>query len=103
MKKYLELIVILFAIVGGTFGALQVFATNDDLKNVNAQVIFVSERLNKKILVDRLHAIEERIWSYEDKYGPGCERCTKETKEMYRKLKQELNDIERELEDKKDG
>lgn len=29
-------------------------------------------RLDAKILADRIAQIQERIWSYEEKYGPGC-------------------------------
>lgn len=93
MKRYLEIIVILFAIVGGTVGAFQVFATN-------ARVDVVEETVRKNELIRRLHAAEERVWALDEKFGFECERCSSELKKTYLRLKQEIRDIERKLEGK---
>lgn len=90
MKKHLEIIVLICAILGGSFAAFQVFATN-------SRVDIVEEDLREYKMVQRLHALEERVWAYDKTYGFGCERCPPEAAETYRRLKQEIRDIERKL------
>lgn len=87
----------LCAIIGGVFTASQLLATDGELDKLSGQVQLVAERLDKKILSDRLKALEERVWKYDDKYGRECERCPAEALDTYRRLKQEMREIEREL------
>ena len=90
----------LCAIVAAVFGATQLFATDEELKGVYDEVQLVSERLDKKIIMDQIHDYENRIYDYDKKYGPNCARCTQEQKDTYHYWKQKLRDLERELSEK---
>ena len=92
-KLILEIIIAFFVIAGGVYTSLEVFAKNTDLQ-------LVSERLDRKILQDRLYDLQERIWKYEDRYGRDCEKCDDVSKDEYRRLQQNLREIERQLEGK---
>ena len=91
--KYLEIALVLFTLIGGTYAASRVFATNE-------RVDVVEQDLKEYKMVQRLHALEERVWAYDEKYGFGCERCPEEAKRTDLRLKQEIRDIERQLSEK---
>lgn len=69
--------------IGATIGAIAViagllfgvstyetkFATADELNQVVRDVVALSKRLENKIQEDRLHAIQQRVWALEDRYG----------------------------------
>lgn len=93
IKQILGCLVILFALSGSIYGSFQVFATN-------ARVDFVEQDLKRYKQTQRLNELESRIWKYDDKWGFDCERCPQEVKDNYRRLKQELRDIERKLQEK---
>lgn len=93
----LAITLVIFGIVGGTFGAIQIFPTNDDLNSVHAEVKFVSEKLDKKILFDDLKEYQKLVFMYDEKYGEGCEGCPPEVMETYRVLKQKIQEIKAEL------
>ena len=57
----------------------------------------VELRLDQKIYSDRLHDIQLRIWSLEDRYGSD-QKMPKEVKDEYRRLKQEYQSIKLKLE-----
>ena len=57
----------------------------------------LSMRLDIKILEDRLNAIQERIWRLEDRY-PDINRMPDTVLEEYRKLKREMEKIEKRIE-----
>ena len=81
---------VLFLVFAGSYAAIETFAKNEDLQ-------FVEERLDRKILMDQLHDLEERIYDYDKKYGEGCQQCSEDQKDTYFKTKQKIRDIEIEL------
>ena len=49
----------------------------------------ISQRLDQKIYSDRVDRIQERMWRLEDRFGSVCEKMPIESREEYRKLRDE--------------
>jgi len=79
----------LIAIAGGMVTFEDRYAKDRDLQ-------LVAGRLHQQILIDRIHQVENRLWKFEDKYGPGCVKAERIVKEECQKLMQRLEDLKRE-------
>jgi hypothetical protein len=67
------------------------FATAQDIENVRADIELLGERLENKIQEDRIHAIQERIWKLEDRYGGVMvPKAPPSVLEHYRELRYQL-------------
>ena len=78
----------LLAIAGG-------LVTFEDRYAKDRELQLVAGRLDSKILSDRIHQIENRLWKLEEKYGPGCVNADPVVKEECQKLKQRLDQAKR--------
>ncbi len=56
----------------------------------------LSMRLDQKIVTDRISQLQERIWSIEDRYEG--KTMPDDIKDVLRRLRQEISDLERQLE-----
>lgn len=67
------------------------FATAGDISNIRTDIELLGERLENKIQEDRLHAIQERIWKLEDRYGGVMvPQAPASVMEYYRELRYQL-------------
>ncbi len=57
----------------------------------------VSERLDIKILEDRLFFLRQQIWTLEATFGAGCVNCEPRMIQSYRELLHELDNVLAEL------
>lgn len=75
------------------------FATADDIKRVMKSVALIEERLENKIIEDRLHALQQRMWVLEDRYGgTGVPKApAEEIRTSYRELKYEACLLEKKI------
>lgn len=84
-------IAVLSGIIFGINAYEAKFATAEDIKQVRQDIVLLGERLEQKILSDRAHSLQQRIWSLEDHYGgAGVPQAPSEVKENYRELKYDL-------------
>ena len=81
----LGIVVSLFTISGGIYAVETHYAKK-------AEVKLLAERLDQKILQDRLYNIQERIWKLQDRYET-IEKMPTSVKEEYRKLEMEKEQI----------
>jgi len=106
LSAVVGMVIILSTAVGGIVAADARYAKAD-------YVSIVEERLNVKIIQDRIDAIQERMWNIEDRWNERYKKehneypktidilksyMDKDTRETYRKLEEELEDLETELE-----
>ena len=90
LKTAISVVCGIVALIGATLGADQYFAKSDELK-------VVEERLDLKILEDRIHYLQRRVWAYDDQYGIGCTRCGNAERRNYRELIAELERLKAKL------
>lgn len=76
------------ALVGVSFGAVNYFATAQDLK-------LVEMRLDQKIVSDRIQQLQERIWMLQDRYQKTS--MPAEVKNEIRQLQMEIENLQRKL------
>lgn len=88
MKGLAGGIVGIAALVGLCFTSVSYFATANDLK-------LVAERLDQKIVTDRINDLQKRIWMLEDRYKDGS--MPNEVRDEIRSLKREIDDLQRKL------
>lgn len=81
-------IVGLAALVGLCFTSVNYFATAHDLQ-------LVAERLDQKIVYDRINDLQKRVWMLEDRYKDGS--MPREVRDEIRNLKREIEDLQRKL------
>lgn len=63
------------------------FATADDIKRVMKSVTLLEQRLDHKLQEDRLYALQQRMWSLEDRYGgASVPTAPVEVRDSYREL-----------------
>lgn len=93
-KKIYSTIAAIAIIAGIIFGVSSYetkFATAEDIKQIRCDIELLGERLENKILEDKIHDLQRRIWSLEDRYGgtliPGA---PVEIRNHYRELKRAL-------------
>lgn len=92
IKKISTVIVIIIGLctlVGMGYKYDQRLAKAEDVRQL-------STRLEQKIQSDRLSNLQERIWSYEDRYGTNCAIMPTNARTEYRNLlqdKKEAQDI----------
>jgi len=61
------------------------------------QLVMVAQRLDQKIIQDRINAIQERLWRLEDKYGNIIADMASAIRDQYRRLLKEMKDLEKRL------
>lgn len=61
------------------------------------QLVMVAQRLDQKIIQDRINAIQERLWRLEDKYGSIIANLPEIIRDQYRRLLKEIEDLEKQL------
>ena len=61
------------------------------------QLVMVAQRLDQKIIQDRINAIQERLWRLEDKYGNIIANMISTVRDQYRRLLKEMKDLEKQL------
>jgi archaellum component FlaC len=61
------------------------------------QLVMVAQRLDQKIIQDRINAIQERLWRLEDKYGNIIADMASTIRDQYRRLLKEIKDLEKRL------
>jgi len=61
------------------------------------QLVMVAQRLDQKIIQDRINAIQERLWCLEDKYGNTIADMPETIRDQYRRLLKEIKDLEKRL------
>lgn len=95
MLKKIITIVSFLIVLGGAVGGLMAWS-DTFAKQCDLEVL--SSRLEQKILDDRLHNLQQRMWSLEDRYGgPEVPLAPNEIKIEYRQLKLELEAVKRKL------
>ena len=78
--------------VGMVMGAISYFATAEDLK-------LTQQRLDQKIVYDRVVDLKRMIYQMEDKYkGAPCEKWPEKDRNVYRELKMELDEANKQRE-----
>lgn len=60
---------------------------------LEAEIHLTGVRLDEKILEDRIARLEERIWRYEEKFGPNCG----EHRQLCQQWRLEIARLERQL------
>lgn len=61
------------------------------------QLVMVAQRLDQKIIQDRINAIQERLWHLENKYGNTVVNMPEAIRDQYRRLLKEMKDLEKRL------
>lgn len=83
-------IAVLVGIIFGVNTYETQFATADDITQIRKSIALLEQRLEKKIQEDRLHAIQRRLWSLEDRYGGlAVPNAPREIRDSYRELSYE--------------
>ena len=91
IKKNLEIIIALFVVIGGVWGATEFFAKADDLK-------LVEFRLDKKIQSDRAADVQKRMWMLEEHYKDmNSPNTPQAVREEHKCLKLELQEIKEKI------
>ncbi len=91
-KDILQTLVAIGIIVGMALGAISYFATAEDLK-------LTQQRLDQKIIYDRVVDLKRMIYQMEDKYkGQPCEKWPEKDRNIYRELKMELEEANKQRE-----
>ena len=88
------------ALVGGLYsGGAWVdtrYAHVSEVRQVEHRHQFTDLRLEEKILTDRVRAIQERMWSVEDRY-PVLTTAPVAVREEYRQMVADLADVQRQI------
>jgi hypothetical protein len=85
-KLYKWLILISIIITG--FLALEArYASSGFVNEIN-------QRLDQKIVDDRMDNLQGRMWKLEDRYGIGCAECPTEVLNAYRDMKIEYDRLD---------
>ena len=58
------------------------------------QLAMVEQRLDQKIIQDRIKAIQERLWRLQDKYGDMISNMPELIRDQYRRLMKEMKVLE---------
>lgn len=61
------------------------------------RLVMVEQRLDQKIIQDRINAIQERLWRLQDKYGDIVENMPEMIHDQYRRLLKEIKEYEEQL------
>lgn len=102
LATILGLIITLSTIITLLFKLDNRFAKANEVKeleqNVQQSVQKIEQRLDLKILEDRLNSLRERRWSLEDRYGLNIEEMPQEIRDEYRRLSEEMDKIKKAIE-----
>lgn len=89
-KKILAAIAAISVLAGLVFGVNAYetkFATAEDIKQIREDIELLAERLENKILEDKVHDLQRRLWSLEDRYGGRLvPKASQEVLDSYREL-----------------
>lgn len=95
MKRILQVISAVAVIAGIIFGVGSYetkFATAEDMKQVRQDILLLAQRLENKILEDKIHDTQRRIWSLEDRYGgTAVPEAPQAIKDQYRELRYSID------------
>lgn len=61
------------------------------------RLVMVEQRLDQKIIQDRINAIQERLWRLQDKYGDMVANMPEAIRDQYRRLLKEIKECEEQL------
>lgn len=93
-KKIYSIIGAIAVLAGLIFGVNAYetkFATAEDIKQIRCDIELLGERLENKILEDRIHDVNRRVWTLEDRYGgERVPLAPAEIRNQYRELKEAL-------------
>lgn len=89
----------LFAIIGGVYGAVTLFATKTDVQEVHGEVVVVQNDLQIHKLEDQAFYLHKRVWYIQQQEG--VRRCEDIQDPTPRYECQELEQKARNLEDRK--
>ena len=73
------------------------WAKAKDFNELNIELKHTQTRLEQKIQEDRSYNIQERLWKLEDRYGYNEEEMPPEIRDQYRRLKDDKDKIDKEL------
>ena len=73
------------------------WAKAKDMEELNIELKHTQTRLEQKIQEDRSYNIQERLWKLEDRYGYKEEEMPSEIRDQYRRLKDDKERIDKEL------
>lgn len=92
LKDYFGLIIAFAATIGIVLGAVNYFAKASDVE-------LVQLRLEQKIVADQAYDAQKQIWALEERnkdFGSDCSRWPDaRDREQYRKLKNDLTDLQK--------
>lgn len=93
-KKIYSIIAAIAVLTGIIFGVNAYeakFATAKDIENIRCDIELLGDRLENKILEDKIHDLNRRVWALEDRYGgDGVPVASAEIRNQYRELKQAI-------------
>lgn len=84
-------VVTALGVVGAGYAYLETFAKKET-------VVAIDQRLQQKIVGDRLYQLQQQLWSLQDRYGPNCVKGDKSIRETCRNVLQQLQEAQDELE-----
>jgi len=90
MNNLKVIIPVVIAIVSATIAVEARYAKSAYVKQVE-------QRLDQKIVTDRMDSIQNRIWKLEDRYGIACAECPDVVKDEYRELEKEYEFLDRKI------
>lgn len=94
----LGLLSLISSLFGGFFFLDGRYAKATDTKEIKEQTRKVEQRLENKIILDRVDKLQERIWKYQDRYGDRLEKAKdKLIIEEYKKIQDERDRLEKSL------
>lgn len=96
LQKIIGTIVALSALISLAFGVNAYFAKAEELKELKLYTVQVEKRLDQKIIQDKSFYLEEQLYKIEDLYRDKVK--TPDVIDRERRLKKELQDAERQLE-----
>jgi len=101
-EAWVGIVIGILAIVGSVFGAFNFldtrFAEEEKVEQIRFSVDEVGKRLDFKIVKDKFQAVQERMWSLEDRHGgKELKDADTSTKEEYRNLQVQQDDLRSEL------
>lgn len=90
LKNVLAGVIAVMTIAGAVYGATELFARKTEVQ-------LIAARLDQKIMGDQAAQIQNRIWRIEDRFGKDCQRCDDDTKKEWRRLKDQLYRLNKQL------
>src|SRR3990167_9158691 len=73
------------------------YYTLDQTYARESKVAAIDQRLQQKIVGDRMYELQRQLWALEDRHGKDCKNASDRVKEMCRSVKQQLQEAQDEL------